>query len=182
MRVKTILFLAICLLSAVVAHGQTALKTQLQAKLDEWHKAGSFPGATFGVVLANGESFGLAVGFSDRTARTPMKPTDRMPAGSVGKTFAAATALQLIKEGKIGLDDKIEKYLGREQWFSRLPNAKDIKESKKGKEGDKSAGEKPVKAKSAKTTEKTKGPAARPGPLRSGSPSPFVLSPPSRPG
>jgi Beta-lactamase len=55
-----------------------------------------------------------------------MKPTDRMLAGSVGKTFAAATALQLIKEGKIGLDDKIEKYLGREQWFARLPNAKDI--------------------------------------------------------
>ena len=122
----------VSLLSAVVVHGQTAaanttaLKNALQLKLDEWHKAGSFPGATLGVVLANGESFGLAVGFSDRGARTPMKPTDRMPAGSVGKTFAAATALQLIKEGKIGLDDKIEKYLGREQWFSRLPNAKDI--------------------------------------------------------
>src|SRR5688500_12980588 len=129
---KIILFSVVSLLSAVVVHGQTAaanttaLKNALQLKLDEWHKAGSFPGATLGVVLANGESFGLAVGFSDRGARTPMKPTDRMPAGSVGKTFAAATALQLIKEGKIGLDDKIEKYLGREQWFSRLPNAKDI--------------------------------------------------------
>jgi large subunit ribosomal protein L22 len=35
-----------------------------------------------------------------------------------------------------------------------MPAAKDIKESKKGKEGDKSAGEKPVKAKTAKSTEK----------------------------
>jgi hypothetical protein len=35
-----------------------------------------------------------------------------------------------------------------------MPAAKDIKESKKGKEGDKSAGEKPVKSKAAKTTEK----------------------------
>ena len=103
-----------------------ALKTTLQAKLDEWHKAGKFPGATVGVVLADGESFGLAVGYSDRDARTPMKPTDRMLAGSVGKTFAAATALQLVKEGKIGLDDKVQKYLGGEPWFSRLPNAKDI--------------------------------------------------------
>jgi D-alanyl-D-alanine carboxypeptidase len=103
-----------------------ALKTDLQAKLDEWHKAGKFPGATLGVVLADGESFALAVGYSDRDARTPMKPTDRMLAGSVGKTFAAATALQLVKEGKIGLDDKVEKYLGHEPWFSRLPNAKDI--------------------------------------------------------
>jgi len=118
----------VCLLSAIVVCGQTTttLKTALQLKLDEWHKAGSFPGATLGVVLPSGESFGLAVGFSDRETRTPMRSTDQMPAGSVGKTFAAATALQLIKEGKIGLDDKIEKYLGHEQWFPRLPNAKDI--------------------------------------------------------
>ena len=55
-----------------------------------------------------------------------MKPDDRMLAGSTGKTFAAATAMQLVKEGKISLDDKIEKYLGKELWFNRLPNAKDI--------------------------------------------------------
>jgi D-alanyl-D-alanine carboxypeptidase len=110
----------------VAAVGTNVLKKELQAKLDEWHKAGKFPGATLGVALANGESFGLAVGYSDRDAKTPMKPNDRMLAGSVGKTFAAATALQLVKEGKIGLDDKIEKYLGKEAWFSRLPNAKDV--------------------------------------------------------
>src|SRR5215213_977981 len=123
---KTLLVLIICLLSSGAVHSQTTLQKALQLKLEEWHKAGSFPGATLGVVLANGESFGLAVGFSDRDAKTPLTPSDRMLAGSVGKTFAAATALQLIKEGKIGLDDKIEKYLGREPWFPRLPNAKDI--------------------------------------------------------
>ena len=129
---KTIVFVIVCLLLNISVHAQTrasnttALEAALQLKLEEWHKAGSFPGATLGVMLANGESFGLAVGFSNRETRTPLRPTDRMLAGSVGKTFAAATALQLIKEGKIGLDDKIEKYLGREPWFSRLPNAKDI--------------------------------------------------------
>ncbi|HTH38133.1 MAG TPA: serine hydrolase domain-containing protein [Pyrinomonadaceae bacterium] len=110
----------------VVATGTNVLKKELQLKLDEWHKAGKFPGATFGVVLESGESFGLAVGFSDRDAKTPMKSTDRMPAGSTGKTFAAAMAMQLIKDGKISLDDKIEKYLGKETWFGRLPNAKDV--------------------------------------------------------
>jgi D-alanyl-D-alanine carboxypeptidase len=129
---KIVLFFVVCLFFSIVVHAQTgvsnktALKTALQLKLDEWHKAGSFPGATLGVVLANGESFGLAAGISDREAKRPMIPTDRMLAGSVGKTFAAATALQLIKEGKIGLDDKIEKYLGSEPWFTRLPNARDI--------------------------------------------------------
>jgi len=123
---KTLVVLIICLLSSSAVYSQTPLKTALQLKLEEWHKAGTFPGATVGVVLANGESFGLAVGYSDRDTKTPMKPTDRMLAGSVGKTFAAATALQLVKEGKIRLDDKIEKYLGSEPWFSRLPNARDI--------------------------------------------------------
>ena len=112
--------------SAVTATGSNVLKKELQLKLDEWHKAGKFPGATLGVVLPDGESFGLAVGYSDREAKTPMKPDDRLLAGSVGKTFAAATAMQLIKEGKIALDDKVEKYLGSEPWFARLPNAKDI--------------------------------------------------------
>ncbi|HKP70590.1 MAG TPA: serine hydrolase domain-containing protein [Pyrinomonadaceae bacterium] len=110
----------------VVAVGTNVLKKELQLKLDEWHKAGKFPGATLGVVLANGESFGLAVGYSDRDAKTPMKPDDRMLAGSVGKTFAAATAFQLVKEGKIDLDDKIEKYFGKEPWFDKLPNARAI--------------------------------------------------------
>lgn len=129
---KTINMFVVCLLLSVAAHAQTSvankpsLRTALQLKLDEWHKAGSFPGATVGVVLANGESFGLAVGVSERETKRPMTPGDRMLAGSVGKTFAAATALQLIKEGKIGLDDKIEKYLGREEWFARLPNAREI--------------------------------------------------------
>ena len=122
----------VCLLLTVAVHAQTsvadktALRAALQSKLEEWHKAGSFPGATLGVVLANGESFGLAVGVSDLQTKKPMLPNDRMLAGSVGKTFAAATALQLVKAGKIGLDDKIEKYLGNEPWFARLPNAKDI--------------------------------------------------------
>ena len=45
-------------------------------------------------VFINGESFGVAVGFSDRDAKTPMRASDRMLAGSTGKTFAAAVALR----------------------------------------------------------------------------------------
>ncbi len=110
----------------VVATGTNVLKKEIQLKLDEWHKAGKFPGATVGFVLPDGESFRLAVGYSDRDAKTPMRPSDRMLAGSTGKTFAAATAMQLVKEGKLNLDDKVEKYLGKETWFDRLPNARDI--------------------------------------------------------
>jgi D-alanyl-D-alanine carboxypeptidase len=47
-------------------------------------------------------------------------------AGSTGKTFFAAVALQLIAAGRLDLDAPISKYLGAKPWFARLPNAKDI--------------------------------------------------------
>jgi D-alanyl-D-alanine carboxypeptidase len=111
---------------AIKPPDEKALRQKLQAKLDEWHKAGKFAGATLGVCPADGNCFALSVVFTDLEKKTPMRPTDLMAAGSVGKTYAAAVALQLVKEGKINLDDKVEKYLGKESWFSRLPNAKDI--------------------------------------------------------
>jgi D-alanyl-D-alanine carboxypeptidase len=101
------------------------LKARLQASMDAVVAAGKFPGFTAGVVLADGTSLGLAAGVSDRDAKTPMKPSDRLMMGSVGKTYVAAVALQLVAEGKIGLEDKIEKWLGAEPWFGRLPNGRE---------------------------------------------------------
>lgn len=102
------------------------LRKLLQEQLNAWHASAKFPGATIGVALPDGSSFGLAVGYSDLTKKRMMTPDDLLLQGSVGKTYVAAIALQLIAEGKIGLDDKIEKWLGRESWFARLPNARDI--------------------------------------------------------
>jgi D-alanyl-D-alanine carboxypeptidase len=113
-------------LSSFPVPAQDLLRSKLQSQIDEWHKSGKFPGATVGVCLADGRCFALSTGYADMESKTRMKSTDRMLAGSVGKTFAAALALQLVKEGKIGLDDKIEKYLGKEKWFPRLPNAHEI--------------------------------------------------------
>lgn len=104
----------------------TSLKAQLQQKLDEWRETAKFPGATVGVVLADGTTFGLATGVSDRAANKPMTTADRLLQGSVGKTYVAAVAMQLINEGKLSLADKLEKYFGKEPWFARLPNARDI--------------------------------------------------------
>jgi len=126
-RSLLILFLILIVNAPIFAQiSDEKLKRNLQAKLDEFHKNGKFAGATLGVCLADGNCFGLATGFSNLETKTPMKPSDLMLAGSVGKTYAAAVALQLVKESKINLDDKIEKYLRRETWFSRLPNAREI--------------------------------------------------------
>ena len=98
------------------------LKARLQAVLDAVAAAAKSPGVTAGVVLADGTSFGLAAGLADREAKIPLKPSDRLLMGSVGKTYVAAVALQLLGEGKIHLEDKIEAWLGKEAWFPRLPN------------------------------------------------------------
>lgn len=103
-----------------------ALQKQLQAKFEELHKAGSFPGGTAGFVLADGTAFSIAVGVSDRTAGTPMKTTDRLLLGSVGKTYVSAVALQMIHEGKFALEDTLDKFFGKEPWFPRLANASGI--------------------------------------------------------
>lgn len=124
--ILTFTALAFSQAAPAVAADSPALRAKLQAVIDEWRKAGKFPGATVGVALADGGSFGLATGVSDSAAKTSMKPTDLMLSGSVGKTYAAAVAMQLVREGKFALDDHIEKYLGSEPWFARLPNAKDI--------------------------------------------------------
>ena len=98
-------------------------RAALQAKFEELHRAGSFPGGTAGFALADGSAFGIAAGVSDRTTKAPMRPTDRLLLGSVGKTYVSAVALQLVHEGRIGLDDLIAKHLGTEPWFARVPNA-----------------------------------------------------------
>ncbi|MGI8883495.1 MAG: serine hydrolase domain-containing protein [Pyrinomonadaceae bacterium] len=104
----------------------SAIKQKLQTQIDDWHTNGKFAGATLGVCLTDRNCFGLATGFSDLENKRKMKPSDLMLAGSVGKTYALAVALQLVNEKIINLDDKIEKYLGAEKWFSRLPNARQI--------------------------------------------------------
>jgi D-alanyl-D-alanine carboxypeptidase len=84
------------------------------------------PGATCAFVLPDGRLGAVAVGVSSRTTGQAMEPTNRMLAGSVGKTFVAAVLLQLHAEGRVDLDEKISHWLGQEAWFARLPNGPGI--------------------------------------------------------
>ena len=61
--------------------------------------ADKLPGVTFGIALADGSVFALASGEADTSRHIAMRPTDRMLEGSVGKTYVAAVAMQLVAEG-----------------------------------------------------------------------------------
>ncbi len=103
-----------------------ALRGRLRSALTAMHAAADFPGATAAVTLADGTTLALAVGYSDSTRRVVMRPSDRMLQGSVGKTYFAAVAMQLVSEGELDLDAPVSRYLGDRPWYSRVPNAASI--------------------------------------------------------
>lgn len=97
-----------------------------QAVLDAALAGGTAPGISAAIVLPDRQVIAVTAGVSNRETATPMTALDLMLIGSVGKTFAAARAVQLIEAGRLALDDPIEKHLGSEPWFARLPNARAI--------------------------------------------------------
>jgi len=116
----------VLLAGAPAVLGAQSLDARLQHTLDSLHAAGRFIGVSAGVALADGRVIALASGRSDTALGTMLRPTDRMLAGSTGKTFFAALAWQLAAEGRLPLDAPISRWLGEEGWFDSLPNAREI--------------------------------------------------------
>lgn len=100
------------------------LAKSIQARMVELRAAGKFPGINIGVAGPDGKSWSVSAGYSDLEAARALKPSDRMLAGSIGKTYCAAVTLLAVQEGVLNLDDGIEKWLGKETWFDRIPNAR----------------------------------------------------------
>jgi D-alanyl-D-alanine carboxypeptidase len=84
-------------------------RPELGALLDRVVDAGA-PGAL--VVVRDGPRVRVeARGFADRAAARPMRADNRFRIGSVTKTFVAALVLQLVEEGRLRLDDPVERWL-----------------------------------------------------------------------
>jgi len=118
---KLFLLLALLIFNQV-AFPQTP---RLQSLLDSLRTAGGFPGLSFSMVDKD-EQLVYTSGYNDKEKKTLLRPSDRLMQGSVGKTYVAAIALKLIREGKFSLDDKVSDYLGGYDWYDRVPNAADI--------------------------------------------------------
>lgn len=105
---------------------QEARREKLHQIVERFRAESKFPGAVAGAYFADSSTIVAAVGVADRERGTPMPDTALLHAGSVGKTFFAALILQLIGEGKLGLDDKVSRFLGAEPWYASLPNGETI--------------------------------------------------------
>ena len=119
---KTILFLF--LLCTFIANSQFSPK-RLQDKLDSLRNAGNFPGLSISIATAN-STVNLCSGYSDIEKKMPLTPSHLLLQGSVGKTYVSAIAINLIKDGKLKLEEKVSSYLGHLDWYHRIPNAASI--------------------------------------------------------
>lgn len=70
------------------------------------------PGLIIGIWAPDmGYTYLKAKGYADLSKKTPMQVTDLFRIASVTKTYTAVMILQLVDEGKIGLEDTIDKFL-----------------------------------------------------------------------
>ena len=53
----------------------------------------------------------VVAGLADKATGQPMRPQDRVHIGSITKTFVAAVVLQLAAEGRLSLNDSVQKWL-----------------------------------------------------------------------
>jgi D-alanyl-D-alanine carboxypeptidase len=102
------------------------LPIRFQAELDRLRQKHALPGVTAAYLLPGGVIQAFASGSADREQSLPATAETRMLSGSTGKTFVAALALALQQEGKLDLDDPIDRWLGAEPWFDRVPNVRAI--------------------------------------------------------
>jgi D-alanyl-D-alanine carboxypeptidase len=104
----------------------SSLAEILQGRLEQFRTAGGYPGGVVAVALPDGTAISASAGMADPEAETPMKTTDRFMSGSIGKSFVAAVALALSRDGRLDLDAPVSTWLGGEPWFERLPNGPEI--------------------------------------------------------
>ena len=102
------------------------LETEVRHHLDAAREQRAFPGVSAAFVLPDGRIGAVAVGHEDDGGKHALTPQSRMLSGSIGKTYCAAIALQLVAADKLALDAPVALVLGNEAWFARVPNAKSI--------------------------------------------------------
>jgi D-alanyl-D-alanine carboxypeptidase len=114
--------LAASLAPAALAGSTPALEKAVQDAVTELLRSGKTPGISAAVIHGDTLLTGVA-GKADPERGLRMSPETRLMSGSTGKTFAAATAMKLVEEGRLSLDTPIAPLFADTAWYSRLPNA-----------------------------------------------------------
>lgn len=113
----TFVFLASIIISLAGCGGSDMEKLtegrseKLGKYLDSQLDRSAFPGIQYVVVDRDQVLFNYAGGWADIKERRPMNPTTTMMACSMTKTLTAIAILQLVEDGEIDLDEKLDHYI-----------------------------------------------------------------------
>ncbi|MFD5409437.1 serine hydrolase domain-containing protein [Streptomyces nojiriensis] len=88
-----------------------AVTRQLDAAIKEVLAEAKIPGVIVAVSAPGKGDYVRSFGIADKATGAPMTPNLNMRIGSVTKTFTVTALLELVDEGKVGLDDPIGKYI-----------------------------------------------------------------------
>jgi D-alanyl-D-alanine carboxypeptidase len=86
-----------------------ATRAALQRAADRVVASG-IPGA-IALVRDGSSTIAVTSGYGDVARKTPIRATDRFRVGSLTKTFVSTLALKLVDEGRLSLDDTVERWL-----------------------------------------------------------------------
>ena len=103
------------LVSSFAAPAAAQSRSDLVARLDSIAaapvKAGNQAGLAVAVVKGRDTLLMRGYGFADLENQVPVTPQTVFRIGSITKQFTSSAVMQLVEQGKIGLDDDITKYL-----------------------------------------------------------------------
>ena len=112
---KLVLVLLVCAYSSV-NHSQNQ---KLDSLLSYYEKENEAMG-TLSILKNDDEFFTKAIGYANISLNKKNNSETKFRIGSISKTFTATIILQLVDEGKLSLDDSLNKY------FPEIPNSETI--------------------------------------------------------
>lgn len=96
---------------ALALRGGSGQEQELVALLEAVRTEVGAPGAVLGVRWADGEQLVVASGYADVDADRLIRPSDPYFLGSITKTYTAVVVLRLVEEGRLSLDESIDRLL-----------------------------------------------------------------------
>jgi D-alanyl-D-alanine carboxypeptidase len=81
-----------------------------QAMLHQWRSRGDAPATVLGVSTGDGRAWLGGDGTPERDGHAPLRPDAAFRIASITKVFVAVVVLQLVEQGRLGLDDPASRY------------------------------------------------------------------------
>lgn len=107
-RVPTAFTLALLLAFNCLA--QNGVNPRIDEYLQAEMKAQRIPGVSLAVIKNGQIILAKGYGFANVEHQVPVKPETIFQSGSMGKQFTATAVMMLMEDGKLALDDKINKF------------------------------------------------------------------------